>query len=77
MNLIDEEDDLSVGVGHLLDDALQSLLKLTFVLGTCHEGTHVEGVELLVLQVLRYITTYDTLSKALHDGGLTRTRLTY
>ena len=44
MNLVDEEDDATVGVGHLLDDALQSLLELAFVLGSGYECAHVERV---------------------------------
>ena len=77
MNLIDEEDDVAVGVGYFLDNALQALLELTFVLSTSNECAHVERIELLVLQVLRHIATHDTLCKTLHDGGLTSTRLTY
>ena len=76
VDLIDEEDDAALTLGYLVDDALQALLKLTLVLCTSHQGTHVEGVELLVLQVLRHITTHDTACQTLHDGGLTRTRFT-
>ena len=76
MNLVDEEDDATVGVGHLLDDALQSLLELAFVLGSGYECAHVERVELLVLKVLWYVAAHDALRQAFHDGSLTRTRLT-
>ena len=77
MNLIDEEDDVAVGIRHLFDDALQAFLELTFVFGSGDKGTHVERIELLVLQVLRHITAHDTLRQPLDDGGLTCTRLTY
>ena len=76
MNLVDEEDDFAFGLRHLLHDALQSLLELTFVLRTCQQCTHVEREELLVLQVFWHVATYDSLGETFHDGGLTRTRLT-
>ena len=77
VNLVDEEDDAPLALGHLLDDTLQTLLKLTFILRTCHERTHVEREQLLVLQVLGHIAPHDTLGQSLDDGGLTRARLTY
>ena len=49
VNLVDEENNLSVGVGHFLDDALQSLFELTFIFSTSHQCAHVERIELLVL----------------------------
>ncbi len=76
MNLIDEEDDVAIGVCHLFDDALQALLKLAFVFGTGDQSTHVERIELLILQVLRHIAAHDTLSKTFNDSGLTGTWLT-
>ena len=76
VDLVDEENDVALSVGHLFDDALESFLKLTFVLGTGDEGTHVERVELFVLQILRYITTHDALGEALDDSRLTGTRFT-
>ena len=42
VNLINEEDDFAVGVNHLLDDALQTFLKLALVFGTGHQRTHVQ-----------------------------------
>ena len=76
VDLVDEEDDLPLTLHNRLDDCLESLLKLTLILGTCDEGTHIEGVELLVLQVFGHIATYDTSCKTFDNGGLTRTRFT-
>ena len=73
--LVDEQYDVAVALGHLLDYALQSLLELTLVFSSSHQLSHVERVELLVLQVLRHVAPDDTSSQALHDGSLTRTRL--
>ena len=77
MNLVDEEDDFAFGLRHLLHNTLQSLLELTLVLRTGQQCTHVEREELLVLQVLRHVAAHDSLGETFHDGGLTRTRLTY
>ena len=77
MNLINKEDNLAVGVGYLFDDALQALLKFSLVFSTGYQRTHIERIELLVLQVLWYIATYDTLGKTFYDGSLTCTRFTY
>ena len=76
MDLIDEQDHASITLRHLVDDALQPFLELSFILRTGHQGTHVEREHLLVLQVLGHITTYDSLSKTFHNGGLTCTWLT-
>ena len=46
------------------------------VLRTGDEGTHVEGVNLLVFQVLGHITTDDSVRQALHYGSLAHARLT-
>ena len=77
VNLVDEQDDTPFGLRHLVDDTLQAFLKLALVLGTGHQGTHVERVELLVLQVLGHVATDDTSGQSFYDGCLTRTRLTY
>ena len=42
VNLVDEEDDATVGIGNFLDDAFESLLKLALVLGTSHKRTHIQ-----------------------------------
>ena len=76
MDLIDEQNHASITLRHLVDDTLQTFLELTFIFCTGHQGTHIEREHLLVLQVLGYVTTYDTLSKTFHNGGLTRTWLT-
>ena len=76
VDLIDEEDDASLTLRHLVDDTLQALLELTLVFRTSHQGTHIQGEELLVFQVLRYVATDDTLGKSLYYCRLTCTWLT-
>ena len=77
VDFVDEEDDVALGVCHLFDDALETLLKLALVFGTGHQRAHVEREELFVLQVLGHVAAHDTLGQSLHDGGLARSRLTY
>ena len=76
MQLIDEHENLTLGLTDLIEDGLQSFLELTTVLRTGDEGPHVEGEDLLILQALRYLALRDTLCETLDDGGLTDTRLT-
>ena len=76
VDLIDEEDHLSIGAFHLVDDALESLLKLALILRSGNQRPHVKGVKLLVPKVLRHIAPHDTAGKALGDGGLADARLT-
>ena len=76
VNLVDEEDNLPLTLHHSLDHSLESFLKLTLILGTGNQCTHIKRVELLVLQVFRHIATHDTTCQAFHDSGFTRTRLT-
>ena len=76
VDLVDEEDDSPFGLRHLVDDALQTLLELTLILRTSHQRTHIEGIQLLVFQVLRHVATHNTACEALDDSGFTRTWLT-
>ena len=72
MHLVDEEDGV-VGVGRLLDDALQALLELTAVLGARHETGQVERPDILVHQVLGHIACRNLLRQPLDDGRLAHT----
>ena len=75
MYLVDEEDYVAVGFHHLVDDRLEAFLKLALVLGTCDQRSHVEGVDLLVLQVFRHVAAHYPLCEAFDDGGLACARL--
>ena len=75
--LIDEEDDAAFALGHLVDHALEPLLEFALVLGSSHQSTHIEAVELFVLQVLGHIATQYPVSQTLYDGCLTSTWFAY
>ena len=77
MNLVDEQYDVAIGSSNLLDDSLQPLLKLSLVFGSSHQGTHIERIELLVLEVFWHVSLDNALSQSLHYGRLSRSRLTY
>ena len=49
MQLIDEQNDVPVGCLDIVQNSLQTLLKLATVLRTCNQRSHVQGEDLLVL----------------------------
>ena len=75
VELVDEEDDLAVGLLDLLEHRLQAVLELSAVLGTRHESRHVKLHDVLVLDGGRNVPAHDALGEALHDGGLAYARL--
>ena len=70
VQLVDEEDDAAVGLAHLVEDGLQTLLELAPVLGTCDQRAHVQREDGLVLQGVGYVPLDDALGQTLGDGGL-------
>ena len=76
VDFINEENNLAVGVDHLLDDAFQTFLELALVLGTGHQSTHIQRIQLLGFQVFRNITAHQTVGKSFGDGGFADTGLT-
>ena len=76
MDFINEEDDVAFCLRHLLDDTLQPLLKLTFVFCSGEHRPHIQRVELLVLQVFRYIATDDSFGESFDDSRLSCARFT-
>ena len=70
VQLVDERDDLALGVGDLLQHGLQPLLELAAVLGPGHHRRQVEGDEPLVLQALGHVAVDDAPGQALDDGRL-------
>ena len=76
MQLINEQNDLSLTVLHILKNRFQTLLKFSSVLGTRYQCSHVQCKNLLILQSLRYITFHNTLCQTFYNCCLTYTRLT-
>ena len=76
VELVDEGDHLTLGVGDLLQHGLQPLLELAAVLGARHHRTEIEADEPLVLQALGHVALDDPPGQALDDRRLADTRLT-
>ncbi len=75
VQLVDEQDDLPLGRGDLLQHRLQAVLELAPVLGAGDEGAQIQRQDALVLQRLGHVAGRDALGDALHDGGLADARL--
>src|SRR5438552_7867353 len=63
VDLVDEQDDVAAGAD-LLENLLQPLLEVAAVAAAGDERAEVEGVELLVLEVLRDLALDDRLGQA-------------
>src|SRR5690606_39143877 len=70
VELVDEQDDLALGPGRLLDDGLEALLELAAVLRAGEEAAHVELHDALALQALGHVLVHDALRQPLGDGRL-------
>ena len=75
VQLVDEEDDLALGVRDLGEDGLQPLLELAAVLRAREQRADVERPDALALQALRHVAGDDPLREALGDRGLADARL--
>ena len=76
VNLINKHDDLAIGLLHLIQYGLQTLLEFTPVLGAGNQRTHIQRENLLILQRIRHVSLGDTLCQSLNSRGLADTRLT-
>ena len=70
VQLVDEQDDLALGVLDLLEDGLEPLLELAAELGAGDERAEVERDDALVLEALGHVAADDALGEALDDGRL-------
>ncbi len=70
VDLVDEENDLALGLRHLLDDGLEPVLELAAVLGARDERAHVERHDGLGLQPLGHIALHDADREPFGDGRL-------
>ena len=71
MQLINEQNNLSFAVLHILQHRFQTLLKFTPVFGTGNQRTHIQGKYLLILQSLRDIPPDYPLRQAFHHSCFT------
>ena len=76
MQLIEEQNKLTFGGTHLVDDCLEALLEFAAELRPSHHGPHINCEDLAVVQNPRHLTVSDPLGQALDDGRLADARLT-
>ena len=76
MKLIDEQNNLSFALLHLFQYRFQTFLKLTTILGTGNQCTHIQCKNFLILKAFRYVPCHNTLCQSLNGCCLTDTRLT-
>ena len=70
VQLVDEEDDLALGLLDLLEHGLETLLELAAVLGAGDQGADVERDHAAVAKGLGDVAVDDPLGEALDDRGL-------
>ena len=70
VHLIDEEDEIAVGGGDLLQHGLEPLLELAAVFRAGNQRTEIEHQQSLVLQAVRHVAIDDAQRKTLDDRGL-------
>ena len=75
VQLIDKKDDPPVTVLHFFQHCLQPFLEFTPVLGSRHQGSHVQGEDGLLLQSFRHVPPDDPLGQAFYHGSLAHARL--
>ena len=76
VELVEEEDDLAVGVLDFGEDGLQPLLEFAAVLRTGEQCADVEGDHATVTQALGHVAGDDALGEAFDDRGLADAGLT-
>ena len=70
VELVDEEDDLALGIGDFLEERLEPLLELAAVFRAGEHAAEVHGDDALVLHRVRHVAGNDAAGEALDDGGL-------
>ncbi len=75
VQLVDEEDDLSLRVFDFFQHGLQPIFKFAAIFRAREHGSQIERHDALVLQHFRHIAGDDALRQAFDDGRLPHSRL--
>ncbi len=70
MELVDEKNDLALGLDDLVEDGLEAIFELASIFRAGDERAHVEHDDLLVLETFGHILVDDASGQAFDDGGL-------
>ena len=76
VNLVDEDNDVLILL-QLLHELLQALFKLSAILRTCHNGSHVERIDLLAEEHGRRVVLGYHLGEPLDNSTLADAGFTY
>src|SRR5699024_3778690 len=74
-SLINKENNLSVGVLHLIDHGFETFFKLAAKFSAGYQRAHIQGYNALVFESVRHITSVNAQSHTLGYGGLTHAGL--
>src|SRR6185437_2374898 len=77
MYLIDKKDDLPITSRHLFNNAFQPLFELTLILSPRDKEAHVERINDLRSEILRYIAIDYTMRETFGDRRFTHTGLAH
>ena len=75
VQLVDEENNLTLGLGHFIEDRLEAIFELAAVLRPGDERSHVERDDLLFLEPFGHVLLDDAPGKPFDDGRLADTGL--
>ena len=70
VQLVDEEDDLALGLGDLAQHRLEAVLELAAVLGCPRSARRCRGIRRRSFRALGHVARHDALGEPLGDGGL-------
>ncbi len=70
MHFVDEEDEIAVGGGHLLQHGFQPLLEFATVFRAGNQRAEIEHQQPLVLQAVRHVAIDDAQRQPFDDRGL-------
>ena len=70
VNLVDEQDDLALLLGQVVEHGLHPFLEFAPELRSGNQRTHVQGQQALSFQALRDFGVHDPLRQTFDDGGL-------
>ena len=76
MQLINKEDDTTLGFLHLGDNRLEALLKFAAELSAGNQGAEVKRQELFPSQAIRHVPGHNPAGKPFYNSGFTDARLT-
>ena len=75
VELVDEADDLAVGIDDFLNYGFEPVFELAAELGAGDHGAEVDGDQFLVLELVGDIAADDALGESFDDGGLAHSGL--